>query len=180
MYHQTAHLVYSWLFSFHLSVRPVIKMTGLRKNLTYTEGEDVIGSCEIERIFPKPVTFTIRFGGSNRTATVKENTDGSYKVIGNITKTLNMADHNKNITCEVTPKIGIVTKVTQSLKVQCEYIRGSKSNKEKSVWGPSINKKLGQSARKQSNHLKLGQIDKMILPPFANGCTLLQLQASEF
>ena len=80
----------------------------------------MMASCKIERIFPRPVTFTIRFGGSNRTATVKENADGSYKVIGNITKTLNTEDHNKSITCEVTPKIGIMAEVTQTLKVQCE------------------------------------------------------------
>ena len=98
-------------------------MTDLRKNLTYTEGEEMMASCEIERIYPKPVDFTIRLGGSNGIAAVKENTDGSYKGIVNITKTLNMEDHNQNVSCEVTTKIedSAVVKVTQTLKVECEY-----------------------------------------------------------
>ena len=80
----------------------------------------MMASCEIERIYPEPVDFTIRLVSSNETATVKENNDGSYKGIVNITKTLNMEDNNKNITCEVTPKIGIMAKFTHTLKVQCE------------------------------------------------------------
>ena len=83
----------------------------------------MMASCEIERIYPKPVDFTIRLGGSYETATVKENTDGSYKAKVDIRKTLNMEEHNQNVTCEVTTKIedSAVVKVTQTLKVECEY-----------------------------------------------------------
>ena len=81
-------------------------------------------SCEIKRIFPKPDDFTIRLGSSNETATVKENTDGSYKYIADIRKTLNMEDHNQNVTCEVTTKIedSTVPQVTQTLQVECKYV----------------------------------------------------------
>ena len=79
-------------------------------------------SCEIERIFPQPIDFTITLGCSNGTGTVEMNNDGSYKGIADIRKTLNINDHNQNVTCEVTPGIGIVAKVTQTLKVQSEYI----------------------------------------------------------
>ena len=100
-----------------------MRITGLRKNLTYTEGEEMMASCEIERIFPQPIDFTITLGCSNGTGTVEMNNDGSYKGIANIRKTLNMEDHNQNVTCEVTTKIGTSTlvQVTQTLNVECEY-----------------------------------------------------------
>ena len=83
----------------------------------------MMANCDIERIFPKPDDFTIRFGSSNGIATVNESIDGSYKGIVNITKTLNMEDHNQNVTCEVTTKIEdrTVAQVTHTLIVECKY-----------------------------------------------------------
>ena len=96
-----------------------------KENHVYTEGHQLKANCTIGRIYPeiKETDFIIKWGGSSKEAVVRKNDDESYRCLVDITKTLSMEDHGKEVICKVTTKIRPepnVLEVRRTLNVECE------------------------------------------------------------
>ena len=121
-FRQNVYLVYPLFVLFYFAAFPVINMTDLEENPSYTVGDEVTVTCTIDRIYPEiePADFIMTWN-DNETANITKNIDESYKSIVTMSKTLTVEDHQRNITCKVTPKVGpAVPEVRRTLRVECE------------------------------------------------------------